>query len=291
MNALSLRCLLIAGLLFTFSASAQEVVPGKVKGKARVKTSPAYPSYELISKAWDAYNEKDYIRAIALANQCVKDYTVIAREQQTGLREIPVPEMANDYWALNDVATALYIRGLSLEKRHDTMSARMVYGELIKKYPFAQCWDEKDYYWSVAGAAKDRIQCIDMNIDYGDYKSSTLTGRAWDSLKQGRVMAADAYANKCIQLYSEKAVEQQLSLRDFPSAGLEWEYWALNDVGTCLYIKGKALDSLGRKAESDKAFQDILGRFPYAQCWDNSGGWFWKIADAARKLLYKNKEL
>ena len=164
MNALSLRCLLIAALLFPFYASAQEVVPGKVKGKARVKTSPAYPSYELISKAWDAYNEKDYIRAIALANQCVKDYTVIAREQQTGLREIPVSEMANDYWALND-------------------------------------------------------------------------------------------------------------------------------VGTCLYIKGKALDSLGRKAESDKAFQDILGRFPYAQCWDNSGGWFWKIADAARKLLYKNKEL
>ena len=290
MKSLIPYVLLVCSLLLPLPASAQDV-PGKVKGKARAKSSPGYTSYELISKAWAAFNEKEYIQATALANQCIKDYTAIAIEQQKGLRELPVPEMANDYWALNDVATALYIKGRALEKRNDTGSARMVYAEALKKYPFAQCWDEKDYYWSVGGAARDRIKCIDMHIDYGDYKSSTLTSSAWEALKQGRVMAAEAYANRCIELYAEQAGEQQNSLRDFPSAGLEWEYWALNDVGTCLFIKGQALAKQGKKAESDRAFQDILGSYPYAQCWDNSGGWFWKIADASRKLLYKNKEL
>lgn len=290
MKSMVIRCVLVGALLIPLAVNAEDM-PGKVKGKARKETSPGYTSYELISKAWTALNEKEYVQAMALANQCVKDYAAIALEQQSGLRELPVPEMANDYWALNDVATALYIKGRSLERRGDSASARMVYAEVLKKYPYGQCYDEKDYYWSVGVAARDRIKCIDMHLDFGDYKSSTLTGKAWDALKQNRVMAADVYASKCIELYSEQASEQQISLKDFPSEGLEWEYWALNDVGTCLFIKGQALAKLGKQAESERAFQDILGRYRFAQCWDNSGGWFWKVADAARKLLYKNKEM
>jgi hypothetical protein len=290
MKLLPIKYLLIAVLLLPFAAHAEDI-PGKVKGKARPESSPGYTSYELISKAWTAFNEKEYVQAIALANQCVKDYAAIALEQQSGLRELPVPEMANDYWALNDVATALYIKGKALEKRNDLATARMAYVEALKRYPYGQCWDQKDYYWSIGTAARDRIKCIDMHIEFGDYKSSTLTGRAWDSLKQGRVMAAEVYANKCIELYSEKAMEQQISLKAYPSEGLEWEYWALNDVGTCLFIKGQALAKQGKQVESERAFQDILGGYGYAQCWDNSGGWFWKVSDAARKLLYKNKEL
>lgn len=290
MKSLITYALLACALLLPLSAPAQDM-PGSVKGKTRPQSSPGYSSYELISKAWTALNEKEYVRAIALANQCVKDYAVIAREQQSPLRELPIPEMANDYWALNDVATALYIKGRALEKRKDPASARMVYAEALKKYPYAQCWDPQDHYWSVAVAARDRIKCIDMHIEFGDYKSSTLTAKAWDALKQGRVMAAEVYANKCIEVYSEKAGEQQMSLRAYPSEGLEWEYWALNDVGTCLFIKGQALAKQGKQAESDRAFQDILGSYGYAQCWDSSGEWFWKLSDAARKLLYKNKEL
>ena len=289
MKSLIANSLLICAMLLPLSASAQDV-PGKVKGEARPESSPGYTSYELISKAWTAFNKKEYVQAIALANQCVKDYAAIALEQQSPLRELPVPEMANDYWALNDVATALYIKGKALEKQNDAATARMVYAEALKKYPYGQCWDEKDFYWSVGVAARDRIKCIDMHIEFGDYKSSTLTGKAWDALKQGRVMVAEVYANKCIELYSEKAGEQQISLRAYPSEGLEWEYWALNDVGTCLFVKGQALAKQGKQAESARAFQDILGSYGYAQCWDNSGGWFWKVADAARKLLYKNKE-
>lgn len=287
----TIHLLLAGALLFSLSANAQDA-PGKVKGKARQESSPGRSSYELISKAWDALNDKEYVRAIALANQCIKDYTVIALDQQTSLRELPAPTLANDYWALNDVATAYYIKGRALEKRNDVASARMVYGEAVKKYPYAQCWDPKDYYWSVAVAARDRIRCIDMHIEFGDYKSSTLTGKAWDALKQNRPIAAEAYANKCIELYSQTALEQQMSLKsNYPSEGLEWQYWALNDVGTCMFIKGEALAKLGRQAESDRAFQDILGRFFYAQCWDSNGGWFWKVSDAARKRLYKVKEL
>ena len=289
MKSLHVGVLLVLAL--SLSAAVAEDLPGRVKGATRPKTSPGYSSYTLVSAAWDAFNGKENRRAIALANQCVKDYAAAAVDQQKSLRELPPANMINDYWALNDVATALFIRGRALEKLNDSGAARITYAEILKRYPYAQCWDPKDVYWSVAAAARDRIQCIDQHIDFGDYKSSTLTSKGWDSLKQNRSMAALAYADKCIELYGEKAKEMQMSLRDFPSSGLEWEYWALNDVGTCPFIKGQALAKMGKEAEANRAFQDILGSYGYAQCWDNNGQWFWKLGDAARKLLYKNKEI
>lgn len=290
MKSLFANSLLVCALLLPLPASAQNV-PGRVKGEAREKTSPNYTSYELIKSAWNAFESKDYSRAIGLASQCVKDYEAVATEQASSIRELPIADMANDYWALNDVATALYIKGRCYEKQNQDGMARMQYANILRKYKFGQCYDPKDYYWSVGIAAQDRIQCIDMHIEFGDYKSSTLTSKAWDSLKQNRPLAAEAYASKCVELYSAQAIQQQSSLKDFPSEGLEWDYWALNDVGTCLFIKGQALAKLGKPGDSAKAFQDILGTYYYAQCFDNSGGWFWKVADASRKLLYKNKEL
>jgi hypothetical protein len=269
---------------------AQEM-PGAVQGAKREKYSPGYTSYELIVSAWNAFNAKLYDQAVILANQCVQDYAPVASEQQRGLDELPSAEKANDYWALNDVATALYIKGRALEKQGMGSVARGVYGQILKKYPHAQCYDPKDVYWSVAAAARDRLKCMELKIDFGDYKSSTLTAKAWDALKQGQSQAAEAYADKCVELFSDEARRMQGSLRAFPSAGLEWDYWALNDVGTCLYIKGQALAKQGKEDSAGKVYQEILGSFYYAQCWDAQNEWFWKIADAARKLLYKNKEL
>lgn len=266
-------------------------MPGGVKGSKREQYSPGYTSYELVVSAWHALDAKLYDQAIVLANQCAQDYADAAAEQAASLREPPSAAMANDYWALNDVATALYIKGRALEKQGLPTVARGVYGQILKKYPHAQCYDPRDYYWSVATAARDRIKCMEIQIDFGDYKSSTLTAKGWDALKQGRALAAEAYADKCVELYADEARKMQASLRGFPSAGLEWDYWALNDVGTCLFIKGQALAKQGKDAAAEKAFQDILGSFSYAQCWDPAGEWFWKVADAARKLLYKNPEM
>jgi hypothetical protein len=282
--------LLLVSVLLSLCASA-EVMPGGVKGSKREQSSPGYTSYDLVVSAWRALEHKEYDQAIVLANQCAQDYAADAAEQGKTLSEIPSAEMANDYWALNDVATALYIKGRALEKQGLSTVARGVYGRILKDYRYAQCYDPRDIYWSVAAAARDRIRCMELQIDFGDYKSSTLTAKGWDALKQGKAQAAEAYADKCVELYSDQARKMQGSLRAFPSAGLEWDYWALNDVGTCLYIKGQALAKQGKEADANKAFQDILGSFYYAQCWDPEGQWFWKIADSARKLLYKNKEL
>jgi hypothetical protein len=60
--------------------------------------------------------------------------------------------------------------------------------------------------------------------------------------------------------------------------------WALNDVGTCLFIKGEILLKKGDKKAAKEVFSKLAKDFAFAQCWDPKG-WFWKPADAAKQKV------
>jgi hypothetical protein len=59
-------------------------------------------------------------------------------------------------------------------------------------------------------------------------------------------------------------------------------YWAVNDVGTAWFLRGEALTSLGRTTEAKEAYRTVIDKYSCAYAWD-SHGWFWSVADAARK--------
>ena len=121
-------------------------------------------------------------------------------------------------------------------------------------------------------------------LDFGDFSSMTLTSKAWDTLNAGNYAAAEAYATKCISLYEAKAVEQQASLKDFAPKEKAFDSWALNDVATCYFILGRSHLEQGNVKEAQAAFNLIIEKFSYAQCWDPQG-WFWKVAQGASDKL------
>lgn len=123
--------------------------------------------------------------------------------------------------------------------------------------------------------------------DFGDHSSSTLTTKAWGELGQGNNDMAIKYVDKCIELYMEQAKKMQSELKDYVSADNSEKvssYWALNDVGTCLFIKGQALIKKGDKKGAVAVFKQLTDALKYAQCWDDNG-WFWKPAEAAKKMI------
>ena len=123
--------------------------------------------------------------------------------------------------------------------------------------------------------------------DYGDSKSETLTTKAWKAYGSENFDDALAYVAKCVELYEAEAKTMQASLKDYPPAephDATFKYWALNDVGTCLFIKGEILLKKGDKPGAKAAFTKLVDELKYAQCWDDKG-WFWKPADAAKKRL------
>ena len=117
-------------------------------------------------------------------------------------------------------------------------------------------------------------------LDYGDYKSVTLQVKSWNALGEGKYEDALKYTEKCAELYEERAREMQASLSAKPSSDVVNEYWALNDVGTCYYIKGEALIKLDKKTEAMAAFKIVRDELYYSQAWDPKG-WYWSPSDAA----------
>jgi len=94
-------------------------------------------------------------------------------------------------------------------------------------------------------------------FNFGDFRSETLTAKAWGALNEGDLEAVVAYTNKCIELYGIDAKKMQSSLTKYPTGTNEeiFQYWALNDVATSLFIQGEAYRKAERKTDALNAFK------------------------------------
>jgi tetratricopeptide (TPR) repeat protein len=130
-------------------------------------------------------------------------------------------------------------------------------------------------------------QAAAQQLDFGDHTSATITTKAWESLNSKNYTNAVSYTKKCIELYEKQAVEMQKSLKEpVPNKDKDAvsKLWALNDVGTCLFIMGQALEKQEKGKEALASYKELLEKVPFAQCWDTKG-WFWKPADAAKSRV------
>lgn len=120
--------------------------------------------------------------------------------------------------------------------------------------------------------------------EFGDASSQTLTGKAWTALGAGEFDKVALFTDKCRELYADEAEKQEAGLKDFLPAEKAHDAWALNDVGTCCFIQGQALEKQDRKADAAAAYKTLVESYGHAQCWDPKG-WFWRPAEAAAQRL------
>lgn len=249
-----------------------------------------FRSETLATKAWGALNEGDLEAVLAYTNKCLELYADQAQKMQNSLKAYP--EGANEeiftYWALNDVATCLFIQGEAYRKADQKDEALEVYKKIVSDYEYGQSWDTSGWFWKPAEAAKEKIAMIESgsNLDFGDYSSSFLTTKAWKSLGDNNLDGVVVYTDKVLELYEEKAKSMQESMTEYAWESKDeiFAKWALNDVGASLYIKGEAFRNAGEYKKAQKAFKALVEDYFYAQCWDPNG-WFWKPAEAAQQAL------
>ena len=120
--------------------------------------------------------------------------------------------------------------------------------------------------------------------EFGDASSQTLTAKAWTALGEGDFDKVAVFTGKCLELYADDADRQQADLEDFLPKEKAHDAWALNDVGTCCFIAGQALEKQNRPADAAAAYRKLVDSYGYAQCWDPQG-WFWRPAEAAAQRL------
>lgn len=131
-------------------------------------------------------------------------------------------------------------------------------------------------------------QAEPAGLDYGDFQTQTLLGKAQAALGASQYQLAIAYAEKCIEIYSKDALSQQAAMPTEPTDhNAIFQNWALNDVGYCYLIKGQAQEKLGQNEEAIKTYKYLAEKLPYAKVWDPQG-WFWSpatVADERAKTL------
>ncbi len=114
--------------------------------------------------------------------------------------------------------------------------------------------------------------------------SIELVRQAWEASSQGNAQKLEELVNQCIDLYDQKAREQQSQLTGFPASGQEDKYQALNDVATCLFIRAEALMNASKKDEAILRFQEIIDEYSWARAWDPRG-WYWSVAEKSEDSI------
>jgi len=125
--------------------------------------------------------------------------------------------------------------------------------------------------------------------------NTVLTEEAWDAYNRRDYKAAIEFADKCINEFLGSAMREQEELMakkvPLPPIGAVSNQerqvivarGLLNDVATCLYIKGRSLEAEGQKEQAVKVYKDTA-KYTYARCWDPKG-WFWSLSEGALDRL------
>lgn len=133
------------------------------------------------------------------------------------------------------------------------------------------------------------ITCFSCSAKKNDKTSSSyFTSKAWEYYEEENYKKSLSVIEECIKLHMNEALNQQQSLNSLPKGDKAHDYWALNDVGTCLYIKSEILEKKGKEFREEliSTLKLLSSKLKYSQCWDKNG-WFWQPAVEAKSKLIK----
>jgi hypothetical protein len=128
------------------------------------------------TKAWQALDGKDFKTALACTGQTLRSAWIAAAGLQQkarqdsatcdvnpdpktclGTPQQPCTEYWGRNWAVNDVATAWFVRAQALCAQGQAADGKTAYQEVIDKYSCGWAWDPQGWWWRVADAARDGI--------------------------------------------------------------------------------------------------------------------------------------
>jgi len=120
---------------------------------------------DYVSEAWKMLSQEDYKALDILVDECVEKFGAKADSQQASLADFPTQDKIDLYKSLNDVATCLFVKIEALVRQEKNEEAKQVCRDVIKKYPFAQAWDPRGWYWKIAVAAQSTIDKLEKGIE------------------------------------------------------------------------------------------------------------------------------
>jgi beta-glucuronidase len=110
-------------------------------------------SSEYVNKGWAAQGKKDFQEVYRVTDECVVKFSSEADRLAGTLTQIPPKGKIDTYQIMNDVATCYFIKAETLRTEGKTDEAVGNFEIIINKYPFAQAFDPRGWYWIVKDKA------------------------------------------------------------------------------------------------------------------------------------------
>ena len=143
------------------TAAQEEAVIGE-ESEFEIEASSVQrlPSEELIRLSWEASSQRDLDRLNGLVDECINVYGVDAKVQQSQLMDFPERGEEANYKELNDVGTCLFIKAEAVMNSGKSEEAIRQFKSIIDQYPWAQAWDPRGWFWSVAEKSQASINVL-----------------------------------------------------------------------------------------------------------------------------------
>jgi len=128
-----------------------------------------------VSKAWAASGGGNFDQVYRITGECIEKFSQEADNLAKTLSDFPSKEKQSVYQVMNDVATCYFIRAEALVKEgvayfrdnkqelaEEKFSlAKQIFLEVIEKYPYAQAWDPRGWFWSIKEASEKTVDKIE----------------------------------------------------------------------------------------------------------------------------------
>lgn len=114
-------------------------------------------SKDYVTKSWEAIGERNFDKVLEYTNKCIDLYKAEADKSAKEMTGFPLKEDMARYQILNDVATCYFIQAEALMRQGKNDDAIQIFKMITERYKYAQAWDPKGWYWSVAEIAQVSI--------------------------------------------------------------------------------------------------------------------------------------
>jgi len=141
--------------------AVNEILVDEKKDAAPVEQTS---SEEFVRMSWEASGQGNLEKIDQLAEECLSIYGREAKALHASLSDFPARGKEKEYQSLNDVATVLFIKAEALMNYGKTNAAIALFGDIIKEYKWAQAWDPRGWFWSVAEKSQNSIDVMTGNV-------------------------------------------------------------------------------------------------------------------------------
>ena len=131
-------------------------------------------SSQYVSKAWALQGKKQFEELYKIIDECISKFSTEAERLAKPLRNFPSKGDEKNFSVMNDVATCYFIKAESLRSEKKIKDAENNFQIIIDKYPYAQAFDPRGWYWSLKEKAELAIikiknqGCLPIPVDTPD---------------------------------------------------------------------------------------------------------------------------